>query len=300
LPTPHWLTRCNDAKLLAQLGGELPASVLWSVLLGVMEQRAQRTTSALLRQWREDRFVVPASVDQRTMLAVDAELLAAAADFEAVELSPLAPLGVCSTMALTGQNRVVASLRGTEVVADPTNVLALESAARLRREPRAIIKLATCHRCVRAQPVPKLPGFSAHFRIFCLTTAGKQTADQSLLVEAIVQQIRVHLAALARLAQIGYGFEEPRVKLMSSAARATVAQRIGAALSDIHLVQEPLTREYYDGLRFMIEVRSPQGVALPLIDGGVFNWLERLAANRKQVFVASGMGSQLLPVLFRI
>ena len=299
MPTPHWLTRSVDSQLLARLGGELPASVLWSALLGVMEQRARRAPAALLRQWQADRFVVPANVDQRTLLAMDAELLAAANAFEALELSPLAPLGVCSTVALSSQNRVVASLRGTEVVSDPTNVLALESAARLKYEPQAVVRLATCHRCVRAQAVPQRPGHSAHFRLFCLATAGKQTADQGLLVEAMTEQIRVHLAALVRLGQCGYGFEEQRVKLMSNAARAGVAQRIAALLSDVQVVHEPLTRDYYDGLRFMIEVRSPQGVVMPLIDGGAFNWLERLAANRKLVFVASGMGSQLVPLLFR-
>ena len=107
----------------------------------------------LVRQWERDRFTSPAIVDQRTMNELDSHLLAAAAEFEALELSPLAPLGVCSVVGPTSQNKIVSALRGTEVVSDPTNVLALECAKRLREKPRRTIKLATCHRCVRAQPL---------------------------------------------------------------------------------------------------------------------------------------------------
>jgi hypothetical protein len=64
-------------------------------------------------------------------------------------------------------------------------------------------------------------------------------------------------------------------------------------------VHEPLTQAYYAGLRFMIEVRTPHGDLVPLLDGGAFDWLERLATNRKLVFVASALGSQLVAALFR-
>ena len=33
---------------------------------------------------------------------------------------------------------------------------------------------------------------------------------------------------------------------------------------------------------------------------GAFDWVGTLASNRRLVFVASGMGSQIVPVLFRI
>jgi len=41
------------------------------------------------------------------------------------------------------------------------------------------------------------------------------------------------------------------------------------------------------------------GTHLMLIDGGVFDWVARLASNQRAVFVASGLGSQLVPVMFR-
>ena len=157
----------------AALARGMPASEVWSLLLSAMRERAeQRTARALAEQWERDRFVQLSYIDQRTLVELDSHLLAAAADFEAVELSPLAPLGASSSVALTTQNRVVSTVRGTEVVSDPTNVLALESARRLREDPTRVVRFCTSHRCVRAQEVPKVPGFAAHFRMFCMTSAG--------------------------------------------------------------------------------------------------------------------------------
>jgi hypothetical protein len=284
----------------AALAQNLPASEVWSLLLGVLEERAARRTQAnVLQQWSSDRFVCPAYVDQRTLTELDGQLLAAAETFEAVELSPLAPLGTCSVIALTSQNKIVSTIRGTEVVSDPTNVLALECAQRLREYPDRLIRLATCHRCVRAQEVPKHPGFAAHFRIFCLTSAGRERKDQAFVVDELVEHIRTHLSALDRLEQHGYAFPARSVRILATSARQPLARRIAAALGGVSIAHEPLDHNYYDGLRFMIHMRSPAGEQIPLIDGGAFDWLRKLTSNRKMVFVASGMGSQLVAHLFR-
>jgi hypothetical protein len=271
------------------------------LLLDVAEQRAAQLGPAnLLRQWEKDRFVSPAYIDQRTLNELDGHLLAAAADFEALELSPLAPLGTCSAIALASQNKIVSTVRGTEVVSDPTNLLALESASRLRRDGAQIVRLATNHRCVRAQAVPKLPGYAAHFRLFCMTTAGHERKDHGLLVEALSDHIHTHLTALNRLEQHGYGFPDRRVRILADAAHARLGERIAAGVHATSVVLETLTHNYYDGLRFMISARSPGGEQLPLIDGGCFDWLRKLNSNNKLVFVASGLGSQLAAYLYRL
>jgi hypothetical protein len=192
----------------------------------------------------------------------------------------------------------VSTARGTEVVSDPTNVLALECARRLQADPGQVVRLATSHRCVRAQAVPKLPGFAAHFRIFCLATSGHERADQGFVTDALVDHIRTHLAALARLEQHGYAFPARSVKLLATAEREHVARRIGAALA-LPVEMETLEHPYYDGLRFMIQAGTGAGESIPLIDGGAFDWLGKLGSNRKLAFVASGMGSQLAACLYR-
>ncbi|HEY6618838.1 MAG TPA: hypothetical protein VIY68_04775, partial [Steroidobacteraceae bacterium] len=173
----NWTHAGLQEAAYAELAKGLAASELWSLLLGVAEQRAaQRSAALVLQQWEKDRFVCPAYVDQRTLNQLDSHLLAAASAFEALELSPLAPLGSCSVITLASQNKIVSTARGTEVVSDPTNLLALECARRLRKNGQTV-KLTTNHRCVRAQAVPKLAGFAAHFRLFCITSAGHERKD---------------------------------------------------------------------------------------------------------------------------
>jgi hypothetical protein len=278
----------------------LPRSRLWSLLLGVMDSRAAaRALPDLTEQWERDRFVQPAYIDQRTMMEVDRHLLAAASDFEAMELSPVAPLGVCSTMGPTSQNKVLSALRGTEVVSDPTNVLALECAGRLRRDRTTVVRLATSHRCVRAQEIPKVRGFAAHFRIFCLASAGIERQDHAFIVDALSEHITIMLAALDRLQQHGFAFPDRKVTVLATGERSGIADRIAARLSPTAVARAPLEHRYYGGLRYQIAAQSIEGAHIPLIDGGAFDWVAKLTSNRRAVFAASGLGSQLVPLLFR-
>ena len=295
-----WATAGLDAAAIAALFEKLPASEVWSLLLEVMDRRAkQRSPGDLVRQWERDGFTHPAPVDQRLFTALDGHLLAAAAAFEALELSPLAPLGSCSVIGLASQNKIVSALRGTEVVADPTNVFALECARRLREDPDQTVRLATCHRCVRGQEFPKRPGFAQHFRIFCLGTAGRERQDHGFLVDALAEHIATHLHALNRLEQHGYVFPDRRVRILATAERIALADRIAASVQGLPVERGTLDHAYYDGLRFMIHAGSANGDDIPLIDGGAFDWVARLASNRRLVFVASGMGAQLAAQLFR-
>ena len=295
-----WVTAGLPPGTHEALSGGLPASRLWSLLLDVIDARAAaRRPAALTEQWDRDRFVQPAAVDQRAQLAVDGQLLAAVPEFEAIELSPVAPLGVCAAMGHASQNKVLSALRGTEVVSDPTNVMALECARRLRLDPGASIRLATVHRCVRAQPQPPLKGFAAHFRIFCLAAAGMERQHHAFVVNAVVEQMTGMLRALDRLEQHGYAFPGRRVTVLTSPEKTAVGDRIESQLGQAAVTRGMLDHAYYDrGVRFQISARSNEGVELPLIDGGAFDWLAKLTSQRGATYVASGLGAQLVPLLF--
>lgn len=287
---------------------QLPASELWSALLAVLHDRAAREPVDVIKQYERDGFTRPSPIDQRVMLEIDRELLAAADGFDAIELSPVAPLGTCSAVAIADQNKILSALRGTEVIADPTNCLALEAALRLRaraREPQGpgsptgAIRLATCARVVRCQPFPKLPGYAPHFRIFGLVTAGRETRDHGTTVSAAVEQVRAIWRGLDRLEQRGYAFGKRHVVLRATAERVAIADRVAAQLADLTIVREPLEHPYYDGLRFVIYVTSPAGEPVPLADGGAVDWVGKLTANRANACVVAGMGSQLIARVFR-
>ena len=225
---------------------------------------------------------------------MDGHLLAAADAFEAIESSPVAPLGVSSAIAHTSQNRVLSALRMTEVVSDPTNVLALECARRLRTNWAAPVHLVTSQRVLRAQPAPRLPGHSQHFRLFVLASGGREAKDHAFTVETVGMHIRTVLRALDRLEQHGYAFGARRVDVLATAERKAVGDRIAGSLA-IATARKPLEHAYYSGgLRYQIWVTAPDGQEVPLIDGGTFDWLTKLAANRRAVYVATGAGSQLI------
>lgn len=293
-----------DPAALQALAHGLPPSRLWSQLMAVFAQRAAaRRPVDLMRQWRGDRFVAPAPVGQRTLMAFDQVLFDAAAAFEALELSPLAPLGSCTAVAPVSQNRIVSALRGTEVCADPANVLALECAARLGDDPSSTVRLATSQRVVRAQAVPPRRGYVAHFRLFCLASAAHERADQAFAVEALVEHVGLHLGALDALqSRLGCALGSRCLRLVASAAQRHVAQRvhdaIGAARPTLAVEHASLDGHYYDGLRFMIDVEDAAGQRILLADGGRFDWLHRLAGHARLTLVCSALGSQLAAALF--
>lgn len=293
--TRSWIVDALGERTFEQLANELPGTELHSLLLEVMRRRAAaRTPGELLAQYRRDRFVRPCEIDQRLLVALDAHLLAAAEGFDAIELSPVAPLGACSTLAPTDQNRTLGALRGTEVASDPTNVLALECAERLRAGDA---HLATCMRVVRAQPVPKLPGYAAHFRIFCLASGGRERGDHGFAVGALVRHVEVMQRALDRLERDGHAFGVRRVEVLARADRSALADRVA---SRVGAARGVLDHAYYSGgVRYRIWVTARDGSEVPLIDGGVFDWLAKLTSNQRNVFVASGMGAQLVAFAFR-
>ena len=306
----EWITQQIGREALQQLSSGLSGTQLQSLLLEVMQERAHRRSPAdIMSQYRRDGFVQPASADLRVSLAIDQHFLSVMPEFDAVELAPVAPLGTCSAVALTTQQRVLSALRSCEVVSDPTNLMALECASRLRASPERPVHLATSQRVVRAQPHPKVPGFAPHFRIFALASGGRETKDHAFTVATLVLHMQSMLAALDRVAAHGFNIGKRRVVLLASEAREAVAARVADALRsrNVTVTQARLEHAYYSGgLRYQIWI-APQPRAeapgdaepeLPMIDGGAFDWLSKLNANRRAVFIASGAGTQLLALRF--
>ena len=111
---------------------------LQTLLIAVARPRADQTTPAdVLRRWQYDRFVRPAAADPRRVAAVEARLWQLLPTvFTGVDLSPVTPLGTCTAVAPVSQNRVVTTVRDTEVVSDSTNALAVEAAVRRRSQQK--------------------------------------------------------------------------------------------------------------------------------------------------------------------
>ncbi len=139
-----------------QLEQGIAPTDLQSLLIGIAGARAARVRPAdLITRWRRDRFVQPSRCDPRRLNALESLLWQLLPEgFAGVELSPVAPLGSCVAVAPVSQNRIVTTVRLSEVISDAANALAIEAAVRrLEQDSSAAVHLAAAHRHMRAQAV---------------------------------------------------------------------------------------------------------------------------------------------------
>src|SRR5437870_11218950 len=158
------------------LTDRLAPTDLQSLLLEVYARRAKkREPKALFEDHVSNRFTRPSAPSPRRLLEWDRIAFSLLPKvFQPIELSPVCPLGTVSVLSPISQDWTVSTIRNTEVVADSTNVLAIECAVR-RREQRnfssgkaASVHLAAGQRLLRSQKFGVGPDAKQHFRIFSL------------------------------------------------------------------------------------------------------------------------------------
>jgi len=299
------LRKTGDPELLEKLTAKLSLSELNSLLLEVFRVAAgDMEPAGLIKAYQSNRFVVPSALDAITFRKLELQILELARSygFEALELSPLAPLGNCSALGLADQNKIVSSVRGTEVLADATNLMALEAAVRRKSSgfDGTVVNLSTTHRHVRAQALPPIKGFTAHFKLFCMISAGKDRGGHEFEKEALLNHLSFYAQFLVK--ELGL----PRVKIILKALKgagsnALVATRVMDHLAgklpeaEVSLIEVPQEEHrYYQDLRFSINTVMADGRELNLGDGGLMDWSARLTGNAKERLVTSGLGIELL------
>ena len=280
-----------------------PSSRRGQLLAAARYEAGKRRPSDLLAQWAADPTVHPSPVGLRTSVAYDSLALEAAREYEALLLSPVAPLGVVSVLAPGSQDRILSTIRGTEVVSDATNVLALECAVRLRRDPAAHVRLCTVHQLLRMQPMAQDNGRTRHFRLLMLAEAGTGLPQDGFEVAAVIAHLLVYRRLLNAAAQAhGLVWERPAVVVRSNDVLPAIGPRIRTALEgtfpDVAIQEESLESRYYRGLRVGFGVHDRLGTFQEIVDIGVLDWAAQLTNNRRYRYVASAIGLQLLPILF--
>lgn len=294
-----------------------PSETRGELLRLLREQAGRRRPADLLAHYRRDGYVMPSMLDQRLVNTLDRLALGAADGFDAVLLSPVAPLGTNSVVAPTSQDRTLSTTRGTEVVSDPTNVLALECALRLlasgasgasgasdESAPAPAVRLATVHQTLRAQGVSNPDGaHSQHFRLFVLGESGAGLPDDAFEVEAVGNQLQVYdrlFDACERSLPVAFPRRAAivRVDERGRALAERVMHRLREVLPHVDVATEPLRSGYYDGLRVGFGAEGRSGEFVEIADLGRFDWVAQLTSDRRNRFVASGFGIQLIPLLF--
>jgi len=284
----------------------MPPTDLQSLLLEVANRRAQKlTSSSVAARRREDRFAQHSKVDPRKMIELDRIAFAAATSrgFTGIELSPVCPFGTVSTMAKISQNNIVSTMRNTEVVSDSTNVMALECA--LLRKKQDTVKLCASHRLLRAQPFSG-PASFAHFRVFSMSSAGRNSGNRDFERDALIDHITVYLQTLDDLPKFGFSHSNSRVCLtdfseQNDEALQQVKTQLQERFPTARIEMMPDRTQaigYYFPFCFWIFVAGEDGVQQNICDGGFTDWTQQLLSNKKERLLISGMGSERMCFLF--
>jgi len=306
--TERILNHAQAPDLIETLVERLGASDLQSLLLEVYRQRAARLRPAdVLRQYEQNRFVQPAQVHPQKLLAFDQRAFSLLpAGFEVLQLSPVAPLGTHSAVAPVDQNNVLTTIRNTEVCADATGVLALETARRRKALYRAegrleqVTRLCASHRLLRTQQFEGPVSFP-HFSLLHLCTAGRDRGSYRFEVDALVEQIDYYLRLFTASREAGYALGAARVCLTAfdetrlDELRSEVLDRVAADHPDTAFgfdQERQSGRGYYLGAGFQIFCQDRSGTELFIVDGGFTDWTQQWLSNQKERLLTSGMGSE--------
>lgn len=282
--------------LVDRLDAHLSGSEFSSLLLALFHRRAARLRPPqVLQHYVSNRFCAPSPIDQRHYLRYELEWLehAAAHGFRTVQFSPLAPLGACSALGPVHQNNVVSAVRGTEIVSDATNVLALHIAADVK-EGRPAREYCTAHRHVRSQALAH-PAHTAHFSVFCAASGGADSGNHRFEVDHLLRHIALYHSFLAR----HYAPGDLSLKIYLKEDNPPFHQLLHEQLADNHLgmkvqwVPPPGGSAYYEAVQFKIFMNH-KGTPLDIADGGLVDWTQKLLQNRKHRLFISGVGLDIL------
>jgi hypothetical protein len=273
--------------LFEVLSERLAPTDLQSLLLAVQRARSSRLTpSHVLRAYEQNRVVRPAALDPRRRTSLE-QLAASLApeSYEFIELSPIAPLGAVTALTELSQDVALATVRGTEVVSDVTNVLALEAAVRRRRDRSQTVRLAAVERVVRVH-AEDAPNVHPHFALLGLVAAGRDRGAFALEAELLLEQLDFYVRLLGAV-----GARDVTVLLtpLDDERRTTdvltaLRERHSAAQASLDPERER-GRGYYDSVCF--DVRAGE---LSIADGGFVDWTQQLLSDRKERLLISGAG----------
>jgi hypothetical protein len=297
------------AEIMEVLTTRLSLTDLQSLLLCVYKERAASLSAAdVLKQYQNNRFVKSANIDPTETTRFNALAFAQLPQgFLPIELSPLCPLGTCSALGPVDQNNVVSTIRNTEVLADPTNVMALECALRRKNDKGQEVKLCCSQRLVRAQQFSG-PATFAHFQMLSLCTSGRDPGGFAFEKEALVEHMDYYLRLFKAVSAEEYIVKKSRVKLMvldkqlPEELTAKIKDEISKRHADVPCEIENAYAEpggYYCHFRFQIFATNGKGEELFLVDGGPTDWMKKLLNNNKERFMTSGLGAERFLFCFR-
>jgi hypothetical protein len=226
------ITRNLKTPELIEVLSSLPGSDLHSLLLAVLKRRVAGIDLAQIKRFNSASQA--SDVDSRLLHEVERAAYSSAAQFAAIELSPLDPLGTLHSLTGLDQANAVSTIRAFECTSDPTLGLAIEC-ARQRQSPASRLRptrLCAAQRVTRF-PVPRKPGMTGHFKLFSLLSGARDEGSFSFEIQSLREHIGVYLSFLASLKTKGFGFENIIVEISDTRAIAILCSRFGIDQEEI-------------------------------------------------------------------
>lgn len=292
------LEQLGDSSLLDRLH-DLPKSDLNSLLLKLFQMQAEKATpTETLKRYRTNRFCVPSMIDPIEYHRLEVELLLLAQELEinGLLLSPAALLTSCSAFGCVDQNNVVSGLRGTEILSDPTNMIAVIVADKLKHKEldnQVPVHYATTARVLRSQQFPDIPGFYAHFGVFCMVSSGKDTGSYVCEKALFHKQLTYYRKLLLDRykAQLSVVLRKRAGYLDSDGFWDSMIALIKTELPDVPLSfdVENKSNHYYKGINFKLYMNK-NGEQVEIGDGGFVDWIQTMTGNKKERCLISGIG----------
>lgn len=277
---------------------KLTGSEFNSLLLEVFNQRTLALKAPqLLNLYRQNRFVKPADIDVLKLRKAEVASLSLLMEngYEAIELSPVTSLGACAVLGPVNQKKIISASRGTQILSDATNAIALHIAGKKSSGANNDeVKYCTTHRHIRT-PATTLKHHTTHFTIACMVTSGIDTGNFNFERNALSDQ----LLALKKLLLEIFKIEITYIKLQQRAGY----KNGDALLNEMHdhlsktfavtKYKQPLENNYYQGIQFKVVVEA-EGNEIEIADGGFVSWTQQLLENKKERLLISGLGIEYL------
>jgi len=179
--------------------------------------------------------------------------------FDAVELSPIEPLGINAILTKISQKNILSTIHDCEVVSDPTIMLALETALRRKimleknSKDNQSINLCTSKRLLRLQPFDNSMGYMQHFKCFAMCTATRDGGCYNFLATSGFEHISIYLNLIKVLNQNKFSINN-----------------IAVYISDIRIIEKLMTANVINGNKIISNTQNPNfkpfkkyGVNLP-------------------------------------
>ncbi|MFC0392605.1 hypothetical protein [Paenibacillus mendelii] len=293
------LKKLGKSDLITLLTEQISGSDLNTLLLKLFQEKVHKSSPGdLLKRYRENRFVQPAAVDalQLKQLEMDVLKIARNHGVSPIQLSPVAPLGSTSVVGTVDQNKVISALRGTEVVSDATNLLALHISDLIKKNKNKreeFIRFCTTHRHVRAQFFGDTPGMLPHFHLFCMVTSGIDRGSYSFEKQSFWEHIQVYRSIFKTLFESEIelivserdGYKDP-AGLLSRIIEHGAENSMNVSIRTGEPNKE---NQYYKGLQFTIKTVI-DGKEYYIGDGGFVDWTQTMLGNKKERLFISAIG----------